>query len=76
LFSYHVCDWRLPTEDLLNDRGLMGEGCIDLAGIRGMMERAGFGGPSEVEIFSDRRWAQVQEVWFGEVVAAWLRHCG
>jgi sugar phosphate isomerase/epimerase len=54
----------------------MGEGCIDLAGIRGMMERAGFGGPSEVEIFSDRRWAQVQEVWFGEVVAAWLRHCG
>ncbi len=76
LFSYHVCDWRLPTEDLLNDRGLMGEGCIDLGGIRGMMERAGFTGPSEVEIFSDRRWAQVQEVWLGEVVAAWVRHCG
>ena len=30
LFSFHVCDWRTPTADLLNDRGLMGEGCIDI----------------------------------------------
>jgi sugar phosphate isomerase/epimerase len=30
LLAYHVCDWKVNTIDLLNDRGLMGEGCIDL----------------------------------------------
>jgi sugar phosphate isomerase/epimerase len=76
LFAYHVCDWRIPTEDLLNDRGLMGEGPIPLRAIRAMMEQAGFRGFSEVEIFSDRRWKQPQDQWLAEVVAAWQQHCG
>ena len=45
-----------PTTDLLNDRGLMGEGCIDLPGIRTMVERNGFKGMIEVEVFSKNRW--------------------
>lgn len=61
LFGFHVCDWRLPTRDLLTDRALMGDGCIDVAGIRGMVERAGFSGLSEVEIFSTEHWAQDQD---------------
>ena len=56
LFAYHVCDWMTPTIDLLNDRGLMGEGCIDLPGIRTMVERNGFKGMIEVEVFSNRWW--------------------
>src|SRR6187402_251324 len=44
LFAYHVCDWKTPTEDLLLDRGLPGEGCIDVRGIRAWVERAGFDG--------------------------------
>ena len=56
LFAYHVCDWMTPTTDLLNDRGLMGEGCIDLRGIRAMVERNGFDGMIEVEVFSNRWW--------------------
>ena len=56
LFAYHVCDWLTPTTDLLNDRGLMGEGCIDLRGIRAMVERHGFDGMIEVEVFSNRWW--------------------
>ena len=75
LFAYHVCDWRIPTEDLLNDRGLMGEGCIDLRSIRSMMEHAGFHGFSEVEIFSDRRWKEPQQQWLDSVVTAWRQHC-
>lgn len=75
LFSYHVCDWRTPTEDLLNDRGLMGEGCIPLRKIRGWMEAAGFEGFSEVEIFSTRRWAGNQDDYLAEITAAYRQHC-
>ena len=54
LFGFHVCDWLVPTRDLLLDRGMMGDGVIDLARIRGWMDRAGYAGPIEVEIFSAR----------------------
>jgi sugar phosphate isomerase/epimerase len=56
IFSYHVCDWRTPTRDLLLDRGIMGEGCIPLRQIRSWVERAGFSGMIEVEIFSTELW--------------------
>jgi len=71
LHAFHVCDWRVQTRDLLNDRGLMGEGCIDIKRIRSWMERAGFGGWIEVEIFSTERWAGDQRVWLDQVVEAY-----
>lgn len=58
LLAYHVCDWRLPTRDLLSDRGMMGDGVIELKKIRGWVEAAGFAGFSEVEIFSNLDWWQ------------------
>jgi sugar phosphate isomerase/epimerase len=56
IFGYHVCDWLVPTEDVLNDRGMMGDGVIDLPGIRRMVEEAGYAGFVEAEIFSARNW--------------------
>jgi len=56
LFAYHICDWLVPTTDLLNDRGMMGDGVIDLPQIRGWMEAAGYRGLHEVEIFSTDTW--------------------
>jgi sugar phosphate isomerase/epimerase len=56
LLALHVCDWLVPTRDLLNDRGMMGDGVIDIARIRGWVEDAGFAGYSEVEIFSAENW--------------------
>jgi sugar phosphate isomerase/epimerase len=56
LLAFHVCDWLVPTTDLLNDRGMMGDGVIDLRRIRGWVEANGFAGYSEVEIFSTRWW--------------------
>jgi sugar phosphate isomerase/epimerase len=56
LLAYHVCDWLLPTRDLLNDRGMMGDGVVELKKIRGWVEAAGYQGYSEVEIFSDLDW--------------------
>jgi sugar phosphate isomerase/epimerase len=58
LLAFHVCDWLTPTTDLLNDRGMMGDGVIDIPRIRGWVEAQGFSGFSEVEIFSTGHWWQ------------------
>lgn len=58
LLAFHVCDWLAPTTDLLNDRGMMGDGVIDIPRIRGWVEDQGFAGYSEVEIFSSGNWWQ------------------
>jgi sugar phosphate isomerase/epimerase len=74
LLAFHVSDWRTPTEDLLNDRGLMGEGCIPLRQIRGWVEQQGFDGFIEVEIFSNRYWATDQQDFLEKIKRAYLEH--
>jgi sugar phosphate isomerase/epimerase len=74
LFAFHICDWRMETRDLLTDRGLMGEGVIDIPRIRGWMEAAGFDGFHEVEIFSAERWAGDQAAYVEEIKNAYLQH--
>ena len=56
LLAFHICDWLVPTTDLLLDRGMMGDGVIDIKGIREQVEAAGFSGLNEVEIFSANNW--------------------
>jgi len=56
IFAFHVCDWLVPTRDFLTDRGMMGDGVIDIASIRALVEHEGFRGQIEVEIFSDKNW--------------------
>jgi sugar phosphate isomerase/epimerase len=56
LLAFHVSDWLVPTRHLLNDRGMMGDGVIDIPSIRRAMEQAGYQGYAEVEIFSERWW--------------------
>jgi len=56
LLAFHVCDWLVPTRDLLSDRGMMGDGVIDIPRIRAFLERAGYAGFHEVEIFSELDW--------------------
>ena len=75
LFSFHICDWKTPTTDFLNDRGLMGEGCIDIPGIRQQVEDAGFNGFNEVEIFSTEYWAMDQAEYVEKIKQAYLEHC-
>jgi sugar phosphate isomerase/epimerase len=74
LFGFHVCDWRVETRHLLNDRGLMGEGCIPIRTIRGWVEAAGFRGFNEVEIFSEAHWSMDQHSYVQRIVDAYLRH--
>lgn len=56
ILGFHVCDWLVPTVDLVWDRGMMGDGVIDIPRIRGWVEAAGYRGFNEVEIFSERNW--------------------
>ena len=56
ILAHHICDWLVPTRDMLLDRGMMGDGVIDLKATRAMIEAAGYFGPQEVEIFSRDNW--------------------
>ena len=56
MMAFHVCDWLVPTTDILNDRGMMGDGVIDIKAIRAAVETQGFAGYSEIEIFSHGWW--------------------
>lgn len=56
ILAYHICDWLVPTRDLLLDRGMIGDGVIDLAGMGALIEKAGYTGFIEVEVFSAANW--------------------
>lgn len=56
IISYHVCDWLVPTRDLVFDRGMPGDGIIDLRHIRSLVEAAGYAGHSDVEVLSQNWW--------------------
>ena len=58
LHAFHVCDWMVPTKDILNDRGMMGDGVIDIRAARAAVEAQGFAGYSEIEIFSEYWWSK------------------
>lgn len=75
IFAFHICDWKTPTMDMLNDRGLMGEGCIDIPQIRMWVNDAGFNGYHEVEIFSDIYWQMDQTEYLRKIIEAYLLHC-
>jgi sugar phosphate isomerase/epimerase len=75
ILSFHVSDWRTPTRDILNDRALMGEGCVDIRRIRGWVEKAGFRGHIEVEIFSEEYWEWDQAEYVEKIKAAYLQYC-
>jgi sugar phosphate isomerase/epimerase len=71
LLAFHISDWKSPTTDLLNDRGLMGEGCIPIRKIRSWVEDAGFDGFNEVEIFSNEYWKQDQTAFLKNIIKSY-----
>lgn len=74
LFAFHICDWKIPTTDMLNDRGIMGEGCIPIKKIRSWIEDTGFNGFNEVEIFSNAYWKQDQDMFLEKIIEAYKEH--
>jgi len=56
ILGFHVSDWPVPLPDTLMGRGMMGDGVIELRRIRSAVDRVGFSGPIEVEIFNHDIW--------------------
>jgi len=75
LLAYHICDWLVPTRDLISDRGMMGDGVIDLPLIRSWIEGAGYAGFQEVEIFSELDWWKRDPDEVLTTCKQRLRHC-
>ncbi|MEM6365802.1 MAG: TIM barrel protein, partial [Planctomycetota bacterium] len=73
LFAFHLCDWRVPTRDLLTDRALMGDGCIPISRILNCVEAAGFRGWHEVEIFSTDHWSSDQGCFLDQIISRYER---
>lgn len=71
IFAFHICDWKTPTIDLLNDRGIMGEGCIGIPKIQKWVEDTGFDGHIEVEIFSNQYWQLDQSEYLKKIIEAY-----
>ena len=74
IHAFHVCDWKVQQVDILNDRGLMGEGCIDIKGIRAWVEQAGYRGDIEVEVFSNKWWATDQKQFLTKIIVSYRQH--
>ena len=70
LFAFHVCDFKPDMEHVLLDRGLPGEGVSNCAVIDGWVRDAGFEGMTEVEIFSNKYWAQDQDEFLREIATS------
>lgn len=56
ILTFHLCDWLIPTREVYQDRGMVGDGVIDIARYRGILDEIGYDGPFEIEIFSKLDW--------------------
>jgi len=74
IVAFHVDDWIAPLPDPLLGRGLMGDGCIDLRSLRRSVDRAGYAGPIEVEIFNRALWDAPGDEVLADVVARYAAH--
>jgi sugar phosphate isomerase/epimerase len=74
ILGFHVSDWVTPRGDVLAARALMGDGIIDLRGLREQVDAAGYRGPIEVEVINDELRARPGQELLDEVVARFLAH--
>lgn len=59
IHSFQLADWTTPLPaGVLNGRGQLGTGAIDLGAWATLVEKAGYTGPVEVELFNDDLWAR------------------
>jgi sugar phosphate isomerase/epimerase len=72
ILGFHVSDWLVPLPDLLLGRGVMGDGVIDIPGLREVVTKAGYRGPIEVEIFNQALWDTDAEEAFRKICQAYI----
>ncbi len=75
IHSFQLADWTTPLpEGVLNGRGQIGDGAIDMREWRGHVEAAGYTGAIEVELFNDGLWARDGREVLAETAQRFLAH--
>lgn len=75
IFGFHVCDWLVPTPDMLMGRGMMGDGVIEIARLRQEVDRQGYSGPIECEIFNQAVWDRPISETMGVMKERFVENC-
>lgn len=75
IHTFQLADWTTPLpEGVLNGRGQIGDGAIDMREWQSHVEAAGYTGPIEVELFNDGLWARDGREVLAETAARFLEH--
>ncbi|MEU1201038.1 sugar phosphate isomerase/epimerase family protein [Streptomyces sp. NPDC005813] len=75
IHSFQLADWTTPLPaGVLNGRGQIGDGAIDMREWRSYVEKAGYDGPIEVELFNDALWARDGREVLAETAQRFLAH--
>ncbi len=75
IHTFQLADWTTPLpEGVLNGRGQIGDGAIDMREWKGYVEAAGYTGPIEVELFNDALWARDGREVLAETAARFVAH--
>ena len=75
IHTFQLADWITPLpEGVLNGRGQIGDGSIDMREWKGYVEAAGYTGPIEVELFNDVLWARDGREVLAETAARFVEH--
>ncbi|MBA4860552.1 sugar phosphate isomerase/epimerase [Streptomyces sp. PSKA54] len=75
IHTFQLADWTTPLpEGVLNGRGQIGDGAIDMREWRGYVEAAGYTGPIEVELFNDGLWARDGKEVLAETAERFVRY--
>ncbi|MFC8367120.1 sugar phosphate isomerase/epimerase family protein [Streptomyces sp. NPDC057239] len=77
IHTFQLADWTTPLpEGVLNGRGQIGDGAVDMREWKGHVEAAGYTGPIEVELFNDTIWARDGREVLAETAARFVEHAG
>jgi sugar phosphate isomerase/epimerase len=75
VFSFQLADWTTPLPaGVLNGRGQLGDGAVDLRAWRERVDAAGYDGPIEVELFNDELWRLDGVELLAEVARRFVAH--
>lgn len=75
IHTFQLADWTTPLpEGVLNGRGQIGDGAIDMREWLSYVEAAGYSGSVEVELFNDGLWARDGREVLAETAARFVEH--
>ncbi|MYR44771.1 sugar phosphate isomerase/epimerase family protein [Streptomyces sp. SID5910] len=75
IHTFQLADWTTPLpEGVLNGRGQLGDGAIDMREWKAYVDTAGYTGAIEVELFNDALWARDGREVLAETVTRFAQH--